>query len=57
MVAKYSIEPLNKEGCVSTDIPIAPESTIIFAISAGSVLLLIFPWEGEENFISVMSGA
>jgi hypothetical protein len=57
MVAKYSIEPSNKQGCVSTDMPIAPESTIVFAISTGSVLVLIFPWEGEENFTSVMSGA
>jgi hypothetical protein len=43
IVAKYSIEPSNNKGCVNTDIPIAPESIIAFAIFVGSSLLLIFP--------------
>lgn len=54
---KYSGDPLNKFGCVRTEIAFAPPATIDFAIETGSDKVLIFPKEGEENFISVISVA
>ena len=44
-------------GCVNTDSAAAPPLTIFFAISTGSVIFLILPKAGDENFTSVISEA
>ena len=44
-------------GCVSTESADAPPLTISNAISTGSVISLILPNAGDENFTSVINAA
>jgi hypothetical protein len=58
MEARLSIEPSNKYGWVSTEIPIEPELVICIAKSLGFILdwSRILPFDGDENFISEIIG-
>jgi hypothetical protein len=51
---KNSGEPSNMYGCVNTESADAPPLTIFNAISTGSVISLILPNAGDENFTSVI---
>jgi hypothetical protein len=58
-VTKLFIDPLNKYFCVNTERPAAPPFIIspdIFNKSVSLLLFIITPFEGEENFISVIIG-